>query len=77
MQYMTELHHFENFSISRSAGGDYYAELDTGQEVLLLSPNGSDEHAEMANFYESSDCTEEDFDYDALVAESEAEGEEG
>ncbi len=73
MNTLTELHHFSKFSISRSFGGDYYAELDTGKTVLLLSPNGSDESNQAADWHESSDRIESDYDYDDLIRQADEE----
>ena len=61
MTHSKEIHSFESFSICRSVGGDYYAEMDDGTEVLLLSPSGSDEHRHEIYWIESPNRTASDF----------------
>ena len=58
---MQEIHSFDSFSISRSTGGDYYAETDDGRNVLLLSPSGSCEHAAAEKWICSGNRTAADF----------------
>lgn len=59
--HMTELHSFETFSVSRSIGGDYFIETDQGEEILILSPSGSDEHKQESQWIESKEREEADF----------------
>ena len=61
---MQELHSFDKFSVSRSFGGDYYIKMDNGDEILILSPSGSDEHTRMSEWIESPDRAAGDFDED-------------
>ena len=57
---MEIIHEFENLSVTRSKGGDYYVESDEGQ-FLYLSPNGSYEHNQIEEWISSKDREEEDF----------------
>lgn len=60
------IHEFDLFSISRTAGGDYVAEMDWSQmdeadEILLISPNGSAEHEREIHWIEDPKHKEADF----------------
>jgi len=60
---LKEIHCFDSFSVSVSNGGDYYLEFDSGNEYLILSPNGSVEHDQMEAWIKSPDRVESDFDH--------------
>lgn len=72
---MQEIHSFSKLSISEGATGDIYAELDSGHEVLIISSNGSDEHERICEWHRSSERTEDDYNYDELLAEAEEQNE--
>lgn len=62
MKNTTLIHGFENFSVVQSISGDYFIETDNGEELLILSPNGSYEHERQAEWIRSTDRTEDDFE---------------
>lgn len=62
MSKSTLIHEFENFSVIRNVSGDYFIETDNGEELVILSLNGSYEHKRQAEWICSPDRTEEDFE---------------
>lgn len=57
---MAIIHEFENLSVVRTIGGDYFIEIEEG-DILILSPNGSDEHKGFGKWIEDPDREEADF----------------
>ena len=49
-----------NYSLVRSAGGDYYIENDNGDYTLLISPTESEEHKHYVDFISDPARTEHD-----------------